>query len=69
MSTIEITREWLDSAGDENGLTPGQRKLLDIWCKGTPYVGKTVPENVARFVEKCRGYRGMPADVQNMLGR
>jgi hypothetical protein len=66
---IEITRDWLDSVSDDQGLTKGQRTLLDIWCKGVPYVGKTVPAHVANFVEKCRGYRGMTAELEGMLGR
>ena len=66
---IEITREWLDAASDNQGLTRGQQKLLDIWCDGAPYVGKTIPSQVAVFVEGCRGYRGMPAELKDMLER
>lgn len=55
---VEVTREWLESVSDDNGLTRGQQTLLNIWCHGTPYVGRQIPEYVAAFIEKCKGYRG-----------
>lgn len=60
---IEITREWIESVSDEKGLTPGQQKLLDIWCKGAPYVGKQIPDFVVAFISKCKGYRGPDRDL------
>ena len=64
MDAIEVTREWLDSVGDEQGLTRGQRSLLDDWCKGAPYVGKTIPAQVAQFIAGCRGYRGQTDEMK-----
>ena len=60
---IEVTREWLDKISDDKGLTRGQQTLLNIWCKDAPYVGKQIPEFVAAFVEKCKGYRGPDRDL------
>lgn len=63
---MEITREWLDSISDERGLTRGQQTLLSIHCGEAPYVGKTLDDFVARFIEKCRGYRGMSDNVRRL---
>ena len=68
MDTIQITREWLDSISDDKGLTRGQQQLLSIHCGDAPYVGKTLDGFVARFVEKCKGYRGMTPELRQMLG-
>ena len=54
---MQIDRNWLDRVEDDKGLTRGQVELLDIWCKGVPYVGKEIPDEVGLFIEKCRGYR------------
>lgn len=64
---MEVTRDWLDSVSDERGLTRGQQELLNIWCHEMPYVGKTIPDFVARFLEKCRGYRGQGLERIKLL--
>jgi hypothetical protein len=64
-----VTREWLERVSDEKGLTRGQIRLLDIHTGGAPYVGKTVSDFVANFVEQCRGYRGMPEELRRWLNR
>ena len=65
---MQITREWLDLISDDQGLTNGQKKLLTIWCKSKPYVDKLIPDNVAHFLEHCRGYREMPQHVRDFKG-
>jgi hypothetical protein len=65
---MQITREWLDQISDLQGLTRGQQKLLTIWCKAAPYVGKLIPDGVAHFLEHCRGYREMPQHVRDFKG-
>jgi hypothetical protein len=62
-----ITREWLDSICDDHGLTRGQQILLNVWCGTPPYVGQELPDFVAAFVGKCKGYRGMSQEVRDML--
>jgi len=61
---MEIDRDWLDRVGDDKGLTRGQVELLDIWCKGVPYVGKMIPDEVGLFIEKCRGYRPTAEEIK-----
>ena len=61
---MEIDRDWLDRVGDEKGLTRGQVELLDIWCKGVPYVGKMILDEVGMFIEKCRGYRPTAEEIK-----
>lgn len=63
---MQITQEWLDSITDEKGLTNGQVKLLDIWCRGS-YVGADIPLFVANFLWHCKGYRGMSEELKAML--
>lgn len=54
-----ITNEWLDSIKDENGLTNGQIKLLAIWERKQNFACYgIIPDFVAQFLEKCKGYRG-----------
>jgi hypothetical protein len=65
---MEITREWLDQISDEQGLTKGQQQLLSVWCKEPPYVGKVLPNEVANFLEHCRGYRQIPQSVKDFKG-
>jgi hypothetical protein len=65
---MQITREWLDLISDDQGLTNGQKKLLAIWCKSEPYVDKLIPDNVAHFLEHCRGYRRIPQHVLDFKG-
>jgi hypothetical protein len=65
---VQITREWIDQISDEQGLTKGQQNLLGIWCKEHPYVGKLIPDQVARFLEHCRGYREIPQSVKDFKG-
>ena len=64
-----ITREWLDSVSDEQGLTNGQQELLMIHCGGHPFVGKEIPDFVANFIEKCKGYRGMSQELKDLIGK
>jgi hypothetical protein len=63
---MQITRDWLDSISDENGLTPGQQKLLAIWAQ-LPYVEKMIPDQIARFLEGCKGYRKMPQELRELI--
>ncbi len=54
-----ITEEWLESIKDEQGLTKGQVTLLEIWTKNQNFACyEIIPDFVARFIEKCKGYRG-----------
>ena len=62
---MRITREWLDLISDDHGLTNGQQNLLAIWCKNAPYVDKPIPDQVAHFLEHCRGYRQIPQHVKD----
>lgn len=64
--TKEVTPEWLASLADDQGLTRGQTKLLEIWCGPEP-AGKQIPVDVATFIEKCKGYRGMSEAVRGLL--
>ena len=59
---MQVTREWLDQVSDEQGLTRGQQELLKIHLGAPPYDGQMLDDFVARFIEKCRGYRGLTAD-------
>lgn len=59
-----ITRDWLDQVSDESGLTKGQQQLLTIWCESVPYVGKLIPDEVAQFIEKCKGWRKTAQEVR-----
>ena len=61
---FEITREWIDLISDEKGLTDGQQQLLDHWAKGSPYVGKFIPQHMGEFLEKCKGYRGQKGNYE-----
>jgi hypothetical protein len=61
---FEITREWIDLISDEKGLTNGQQHLLDHWAKGSPYVGKFIPQHMGEFLEKCKGYRGQKGNYE-----
>ena len=65
---MQITREWLDQISDELGLTKGQQHLLAFWCKEHPYVDKEIPDQVANFLEHCRGYRKIPQTVKDFKG-
>ena len=65
---MQITSEWLDSIKDDQGLTKGQEKILDIWQKRQAFVGHGIlPDQVAVFVKGCKGYRGMPIEVANRM--
>lgn len=57
---MEITREWLDSVSDEQGLTKGQQVVLDNLTGGVPYVGKFITDQQANFLMYCKGYRPKP---------
>ena len=65
---MEITREWIEEISDEQGLTKGQQALLETWCKGHPFVGKVIPDQVANFLLHCRGYREIPERVRKFKG-
>ena len=65
---MQITKEWLDSIQDEQGLTRGQVTLINLWAKRQAYVGYGyLPNQVANFLAGCRGYRGMDNGLQDML--
>ena len=49
----QVTEEWLGHIGDEQGLTRGQTALLKRWRDANDLI----PEQVAHFLEGCRGYR------------
>lgn len=56
---MQITEEWLASIQDDQGLTPGQQKLLKIWADRQHFVGYGyLPDLVAHFIAGCKGYRG-----------
>ena len=61
---FEITRDWLDSISDDMGLTNGQQHLLNHWAKGLPYVGKFIPEHIAKFLQLCKGYRPTSEEIK-----
>ena len=64
---MQITDEWLESVQDSNGLTRGQQQLLTIWADKLAYVGfGYLPDNVALFIEGCKGWRKTPAEIQAM---
>jgi hypothetical protein len=63
-----IDREWLELIADERGLTKGQEHLLKFWCKGETFVDKEIPDQVANFLEHCRGYREIPQLVKDFKG-
>ena len=49
----QVTEEWLGHISDEQGLTRGQTALLKRWRDANDLI----PEQVAHFLEGCRGYR------------
>lgn len=58
---MQITDGWLESISDADGLTPGQCKLLDLWAEKQAFVGfGYLPDQVAVFLEGCKGYRRIP---------
>lgn len=61
-----VTREWLDAVSDDNGLTRGQRELLNNHAGGLPYVDKELDDEIARHVALCKGWRKTRADVMLM---
>ena len=63
---MEVTRDWIDQISDVSGLTRGQQQLLTIWCGEAPYVGKMLPDGIATFIEKCRGWRKTPQEVREL---
>ena len=65
---MEITESWLEEVSDEEGLTKGQEYLLWRWCITEPFVGKSIPDDVAKFIGYCRGYRGIPEHVRQFKG-
>ena len=64
---MQITKQWLESIQDEHGLTRGQAQLLDIWEQR---IGPgQLPDHVASFVEKCKGYRGVKEENWQAISR
>lgn len=55
---MKITPEWIESISGDQGLSRGQEMLLSIWRKKTGNDG-TLPDQVAHFLEGCKGYYGM----------
>ena len=56
---MQITEEWLEGIKDEEGLTRGQLKLLEIWEKRWNFACYGfLPNQVAHFIEGCKSYRG-----------
>jgi hypothetical protein len=65
-----ITEEWLEGIKDYRGLTKGQLQIFDIWEKRQHFVGYGyLPNQVARFIEGCKGYRGEGLErIKNLKG-
>ena len=63
-----ITQEWLDSIKDEQGVTTGQEYLLNKWICDDDWVGKIIPDHIAKFLKHCKGYRGLPETVKAFKG-
>lgn len=64
---VRMTPEWIESIQDEHGLTRGQVQLLDTWEKR---IGPgQLPEQVANFIAKCKGYRGVKEENWQELSR
>lgn len=67
---MEITEEWLESIKDDQGLTNGQTHLLDVWKSRLHFVGYgMLPDIVGKYIESCKGWRGMPLEVRERLNR
>lgn len=65
---MQITEEWLESIKDDKGLTNGQKIIMDEWARRLAFVGYGhLPDQAARFLLKCRGYRCMPPEARNRL--
>jgi len=66
---MQITPQWLEKIADEQGLTRGQQQLLAIWKARQGFAGfDHLPDQVARVIEGCRGYRGIPQNVRELMG-
>lgn len=65
---MQITEEWLETIKDSQGLTAGQTLLLNEWRRRLAFVGYGyLPDQVAHFLEKCRGYRGITSEERARL--
>jgi hypothetical protein len=64
---MKVTEEFIESICDEQGLTNGQKYLLDKWC-GRHIVGADIPDIVANFLLVCKGYRGMSQELKDFKG-
>jgi hypothetical protein len=65
---MQITDEWLASISDDHGLTPGQSQLLAIWKARQAFAGYGyLPDQVAVFLAGCKGYRGMPESLRQLI--
>ena len=62
-----ITQEWIETLKDEKGMTLGQEMLLNKWV-GVEWEGKEISEQVANFLEHCKGYRCLPARIRAFKG-
>lgn len=46
-----VTEKWLLSLGL---ITEGQRRLLNHWCEGADWLGKSIPVQAANFLERMK---------------
>lgn len=66
---MQITDDWVESVKDDKGLTNGQKQLFAIWEKKQAFVGfGHLPDQVAHTIETCKGYRGIPSHVRELIG-
>lgn len=63
-----ITTGWLSSIMDEQGFTWGQVYLLKKWAGEDLWQGKEIPDQVANFLEHCKGYRRIPDRIKDLKG-
>lgn len=65
---MQITTEWLEAIQDDQGLTRGQKLLLTIWRDRSYFAGwEHIPDQVAHVIETCKGYRGVPEHLRELL--
>lgn len=64
-----VTREWLESVIDEQGLTRGQQQLLKIHMGDSPYVGRLLDDQIGKVIQGCKGYRGPSEEFKAMRGQ
>jgi len=61
-----VTPAWIQSLKDDKGLTKGQIYLLNRWL-GDKWEGE-LDDFVAKTIESCKGYRGIPPRVLHLKG-